>query len=326
MRLGAAVVMQRSDRAEEADFTSAAELEDLVATLGSMGHTLVPVDFSTPLPELVEILESSDLGVILNTIELVRGETRPTGLVPSICSLMGIGCTGPDAHAIMISSNKWLTKRVVAAGAVRFAPDLFVSARHRWDPARFLGSYPVILKPNFGGSSQGIGGQSVARTPEEVAESLETLEAFRAAGVLIESFIPGQDITVGCIETTGGWKVLTPIRYETPPTNGDHYITQTLKTWAGWSRVSAGSADLAAEQRRELEAFALEIVTAVGARGVARVDFRLADADGALYALEINAIAAIESNAGLALSAEGSGVSHEALITRLLASGQKDNG
>jgi D-alanine-D-alanine ligase len=320
MRIGLAVVMQQGDSAEEADFTSQPELDAMVEDFGSIGHDVVPVDFSWPLTEIARQVERHRPELIVNTVELIRGERRPAGVVPTVSRLLGLPCTGPDARAITIGSDKWLTKRSVPTGHVRFAPDAYISEGRRWDDLNFPGAYPVIVKPNFGGSSQGIGGHSIAESSAEVGPVLERLHGFRHAGVIVEQFIPGLDITVGCVEQNGAWRVLTPITYDTPATRGQHFITQDLKTWAGWPAVSARPADLPPGVRRELDTFTLAIMRGVGAAGTARIDLRLSEVDGLLYALEVNVIAALESGAGLALSASHAGLSHAELLTLLLSS------
>ena len=320
MIVGCAVVMQRSDAVEEADFTSEGELQEIAGNLRSMGHSAVPIDVSAPLGLIVDTIERVKPDVVLNTIELVRGEVRPSGVVPTICGLLGVPCTGPDSASIAVGANKWLTKRTVAPGAVRFAPDLLLRPGERWDPSEFHGTYPVLVKPNFGGSSQGIDAQSLARTPDEVAEALLRPGTFLRAGTLIESFIRGQDLTVGCIEVDGRWHVMTPIRYSTPATNGEHFMTRSLKTWAEWDQVRHEPVGLSPLQHRDLEAFTLELVRSVGARGVARVDLRLSDEDGKLYVLEINAIAGMEEESGLSRSATASGMDHRQMLEHLLRS------
>jgi D-alanine-D-alanine ligase-like ATP-grasp enzyme len=318
--VGCAVVMQRSGAADEADFTSAMELDDISGHLRSMGHTAVAFDVSDPLGRVIEEISSARPDVMLNTTERIRGEVRPSGAVPTICGLLGIPCTGPDARSMAVGADKWLTKRTIPFGTVRFAPDLLLAPDEVWDPSRFDGPYPVLVKPNFGGSSQGIGPQSLARSPDQVEVALRAAGDFRGAGLLVESFISGQDVTVGCVEVDGTWRVLAPLRYRTPETNGEHFLTQSLKTWAEWDTVRYEPAELTDAQRVDVETFAHELVRAVGARGVARIDFRLSETDGLIYALEINAIADIQSEAGVSRSAEASGMAHPEMLGYLLAS------
>jgi D-alanine-D-alanine ligase len=311
--------MQRDDSPEEGDFTTELELAGLIEGLASIGHAAVPIDLSEPLPEIARRAEEHRIDVILNTLELVRGELRPAGVVPTVARLLRIPCTGGDARSIAVGADKWLTKRVVPSGTVRFPADAFLCDGQHWGDMPYDGAFPVIAKPNFGGSSQGIGSHSIAATPAGVDAVLDRLAVFRRAGVIVEEFIPGTDITVGCLEQDGRWRVLAPVVYDIPEVAGRRVLTRELKTYEGWVGVSARPAELSRQGHRELERFALELARGVGAAGSARVDLRLSEKDGLLYALEVNVIAALDPDAGLALSAAYAGTTHGELLAHLLA-------
>jgi D-alanine-D-alanine ligase-like ATP-grasp enzyme len=320
MKVAVAVVMQRDASSDEADFTSEEELTHMTTALHDLRHEVCSVDFSAPLAEIAARIEADDPDVIFNTVEQVRGEPRPAGLIPTICRALGRPCTGPGPRAITIGSDKWLTKRVASAGPVPFARDTFVSSDRPLDLDHLDGLYPVIAKPNFGGSSQGITADSIARAPAEALEAVARLGPFLDAGIIVEEFIPGRDITVGCVQANGAWRVLAPIEYATPASDSQHFLTEHLKRWEGWDDVIPRRADLSPDHLHDLEAHVLGTVQTVGANGVARVDFRLSEADDRLYALEINAIANVEPGAGLVLSAEHAGLGYLDLIALMLAS------
>jgi D-alanine-D-alanine ligase len=320
MRVGLAVVMQRSDAPEEADFTTEDEVRHMTVVLEQLGHDVRPVEFGAPLPDIVTAIERATPEVIFNTVEQVRGEGRPAGFVPTVCAGMGIPCTGPGPRAIAIGSDKWLTKRVVPPGPVTFAPDVLVTTDRPWDGTVPDGLLPAIVKPNHGGSSQGIADDAVASSPAEVEAALARLAPFLDTGVIVERFVTGRDITVGLVRSGDAWRVLAPIEYETPSTGGHHLLTEGLKRWAGWDEVVPRRADLTADQLRDLEAHVLATVRAIGANGVARMDYRLAEPEGRLVALEINAIANLEPGAGMVLSAEYAGLGYQDLISAMLTS------
>jgi D-alanine-D-alanine ligase len=318
VKVGLAVVMQRSDAPEEADFTTEAERDAMAAVLAELGHEVEPIEFGEPLDAVVRSFDRVRPDVVFNTVEQVRGEPRPAGLVPTICRTMGVACTGPGPRAITIGSDKWLTKRVVPAGPIAFAaPDLLVTRDHPWDANALDDAAPLIVKPNTGGSSQGISAGSIAHTPGDVPAILERLDGFLDAGVLVERFVPGRDVTVGCVLQDGAWRVLTPVEYATPASGGEHLLTEDLKRWAGWDQVVPRRAELTDDQLAALREHALATVRAVGANGVARVDYRVAH-DDRIVALEINAIANVEAGAGLVLSAGYAGLAYTDLIALMV--------
>ena len=63
---------------------------------------------------------------------------------------------------------------------------------------------PAIVKPNYEGSSKGIGDDSVARDWQVAARAASrSWSSSYPAGVLVEEFIPGVDVTVPFVEGLG---------------------------------------------------------------------------------------------------------------------------
>ena len=68
--------------------------------------------------------------------------------------------------------------------------------------------YPLMVKPNFEGSSMGIRADSVVDDPETLQARVTELLGQYAAGVLIEEYVLGRDVVVPFLEkaspATGG--------------------------------------------------------------------------------------------------------------------------
>ena len=75
----------------------------------------------------------------------------------------------------------------------------------------------MIVKPNYEGSSKGIGDDAVVRDARALAEVLP--QALRAYpnGVLVEEFMAGTDVTVPFLEGRGDEGVLLPVDYLVDP-------------------------------------------------------------------------------------------------------------
>ena len=130
------------------------------------------------------------------------------------------------------------------------------------------------------------------------------------AGVLVEEFIAGTDVTVPFLEGRGDDGVLLPVDYVVDPQARSRFniYDYRLKT-ADSSKVhGALPADLprdvvvapAARSRRSA-------VRALGIRDVGRIDFRLGE-DGRIYLLEVNALPSLEPGAGLFAAAAREGL------------------
>src|SRR5690606_17812117 len=75
--------------------------------------------------------------------------------------------------------------------------------------------FPVILKPNFEGSSKGITQDSIAEDDATLEARLRELLPKYPSGILVEEFIVGRDVTVPFLEVVPRLKrgVLTPAEY-----------------------------------------------------------------------------------------------------------------
>src|SRR6476646_1286001 len=62
---------------------------------------------------------------------------------------------------------------------------------------------PVRVKPNYEGSSKGIGDDAVVRDVKTLAEVLPRALRSYPNGVLVEEFVPGTDVTVPFLEGRG---------------------------------------------------------------------------------------------------------------------------
>jgi D-alanine-D-alanine ligase len=168
--------------------------------------------------------------------------------------------------------------------------------------------FPLIVKPNFEGSSKGI-------TQENVVESRKALEAKVAGllaefpdGVVVEEYIPGVDLTVTFLEAaspeTGG--ILQPCRYEIEDGARRYAIYDfDLKQYLDDKVRVRVADDLPPEIRRELVETSALTCRTLRVRDVARIDYRLGD-DGLVYFIEINALPSLQAGASVYLA----GVSH----------------
>ena len=85
------------------------------------------------------------------------------------------------------------------------------------DPGTLGLALPVIVKPNYEGSSKGIGDEAVVRDARSLAEVLAAALRAYPTGVLVEEFVAGTDVTVPFLEGRGDEGVLLPVDYVVDP-------------------------------------------------------------------------------------------------------------
>ena len=120
---------------------------------------------------------------------------------PDLFDELGFPYTGSDAWVLAVTLDKSLTKLMLSEHGVisprgQFIDDL---ADLKLDGWRF----PLMVKPNFEGSSKGITQDSIVEDRSKLRGLVEKQLSRFPAGVLVEEFIPGKDLTVAFLEKAG---------------------------------------------------------------------------------------------------------------------------
>src|SRR5262245_17435232 len=122
----------------------------------------------------------------------LHGKFGEDGNVQGVLELLGVPYTGSGVLASALAVNKAMAKRVWQTYDL---PTPVWQVINKDAPWELRLAYPVVVKPNCEGSSVGV---SIVRSGETFSSGLA--EAFRYdAQALIESYIPGKEVTVGIL-------------------------------------------------------------------------------------------------------------------------------
>lgn len=306
--------LNKNNTPEEAEYDDAATVAAIVAALERAGHTVTPWDVGGPLAGLVSRLESRPPDLIFNTAEGARGRHREA-FYPAMFDTLSIPYTGSDASVCMTTLDKAETKRRLAACGVP-TPASVMAVRGD-TPGIDMLKFPVILKPNFEGSSLGISHDSVVEGGALLKSKLAALLEQFPDGVLVEEFIEGTDVAIPYLAGVGP-EVLDIIEYIYKGPKRRHtvygYDLKHELDGAVDVRVPAAlDAALAARLREWTRA----AVGALSIRDLCRADFRISAA-GEPYFIEINALPSLQPNAGMFLCAEKHGLDFDATINAVV--------
>lgn len=298
MRIAFTHNLQQSKAEDEAEFDTPQTVSFIVAALQALGHEVEPIDVSGPVSRTAARLEALRPDLVFNTAEGRRGRYREA-FFPGLFEQLGLPFTGSDAAVCSLTLDKQLTKQVVAQHGVKTPSSVFVD-----DLAKLASSslrFPVIVKPNFEGSSKGITQDSVVDRVEQLLPRVTELLGRFPTGLLIEEYIEGQDVVVPFIEkaspATGG--VLPAAQYEYDvPAGGRRIYDYRLKQLESDKVNVVVPARLSAAVLNEIEQASRTVFQALQIRDLGRIDFRLAD-DGTLYFLEANALPSLEQGAAI---------------------------
>ncbi|MGE5177005.1 MAG: D-alanine--D-alanine ligase [Hyphomicrobiales bacterium] len=244
----------------------------------------------------------------------LHGGDGEDGTLQAVLDLAGIPYTGSGMMASAVSMDKSLTKRIFRDAGI--PTPAWVEATAPADPAApwrpaideaaiaGLGGYPVIVKPNDQGSSVGI---SIVRGPAELLPAIEAARRFSRI-VVVESFIEGREVTVTVLDDRP-----FPV-VEIIPEGG--FYDYERKYTSGASRYVV-PAELDAAATGRLQALAVAACAVLRCRGVARVDFRLAE-DGTPYCLEVNTVPGMTETSLVPKSAGAAGMSYRDLVRAIV--------
>ncbi|HEV8324722.1 MAG TPA: hypothetical protein VG389_24100 [Myxococcota bacterium] len=289
----------------------------LCTAVEALGHEATPEPYGA---DLGGRLLAGGYELVFNIAEGVGGRDREAH-VPALCELVGVPYSGSDALTMAVTLDKWVCRRVVspevtvAGGALVRGPD---DAAGLAQARALLREGPVIVKPNDEGSSKGIRGDPVARDEAGLAARVQELWAGYRRPVLVESFVPGVEVTVGVLgndppEVIGVMEVV-PVG---EPVDAFIYSLEVKRDWRNRVRYRVPAA-LPEEVMERLRVAALSAYRSVGARDLARLDFRVR-ADGVPVFLEMNPLPGLDPVSGdIVILARGMGMEHGALVERVV--------
>lgn len=288
MRIALTFNEKRSDAERDAEFDTMETIHALARTLASMGHVVTPVEVSGAVDGVIGELRRVTPELVFNLAEGTGGRFREA-FYPALLEQLGLPHTGSGASALALSLDKALAKRVVAAARVPTPPSKLVRSSPEVAELGAI-AMPVIVKPNFEGSSKGITQGSVVTDVAALAGVVTELLARYPAGVLVEQYVDGVDVAVGWVEGLG---ILPPIGYAYEPT-GEHPIYDLELKQGPPERIDVQvPAKLDAVTTQRVLVLARRAFDALGIAGYGRADFRVTP-DGAVYFLEMNPLPTLD--------------------------------
>jgi D-alanine--D-alanine ligase len=317
MRIALTHNLRVTESEDEAEFDSPETIATIERALARVGHRVEPFDVTGPASLLVTRLEAFAPDIVFNLAEGHRGKTR-RAFYPALFEELGVPSTGSDAYTLCVTLDKALTKKQLAGWGVPSPRGRFVTRATLKIGGLDELPFPVIAKPNFEGSSKGIGPDNVAEDPIALGRVLDDLLTKYPDGALVEQYLPGIDVRVVHVE---GLPPLPAVETIVDPAyprrhdvldyrlaNVDIRMVQRLAP----ARLSAATLERVGDlASRTLSAFAL--------RDAAALDFRVG-ADGEVWFLSATAIPSFAHDGALFAATLAVGLDHEATVLAVLRS------
>lgn len=300
---------------ETAEFDKESTIEGIERALQALGHEAIRIGHIKNLVN--ELAAGTRWDLVFNIAEGMYGLAREAQ-VPALLDAYDIPYVFSDAHVLSIALDKGLTKMIIKNLGLATA-DFFVLKDIK-DVDKVNLPYPLFAKPVAEGTGKGIKADSKISNKQELeVVCKKLLEEFKQP-VLIETFLSGNEYTVGVVGTGDDAKVVAVMEIILgEKAEAEIYSYSNKDNYE--DRVSYRLAsNEAAEQCAEL---ALAAWRGLNCRDGGRIDMRM-DANGIANFIEINPLAGLNYiTSDLPIMCGLKGVSFNNLIKDIVESAQK---
>lgn len=261
--------------------------------------------------------------IVFNIAEGLDGRNRESH-VPLILDIFGIPYTGSDALTLSACLDKFVSKKIFHYHKIA-TPVCFGCHPREDSPLPAGAAFPLIVKPRYEGSAKGIIPDSKVNDYNELMKMTSYVTQKYKQPALIEEFISGWEFTIGVI---GGDKPkLLPLvqRHVEEKTGLSCHIFDK----AGLDKeklIYRDFLEITPRLEEEIGLLALKAFKGFECRDFARMDFRVREADGKVYLLEINPLPSLAKDDYFSLAAELEGISYDDMINMILDSARNRYG
>jgi D-alanine-D-alanine ligase len=255
--------------------------------------------------------------LVFNIAEGLYGYSREAQ-IPALLEAYRIPYTFSDPLILSVGLQKATTKDLIRSTDVP-TPDYAVVHTVE-DVAKVNLAFPLFAKPLAEGTSKGIDTRSIINSQDQLLSTCQELLARYHQPVLVETYLPGREVTVGVVGTGAEAEVVGVLEV--------HLLEKAEK--AVYSYKNKEQCEELVEYRltdddaaRQAAAYALKVWEKLGCRDAGRVDFR-ADSRGEMNFLEINPLAGMHpSHSDLPIMWTQSGRKYDDLVVAIAKSALK---
>lgn len=300
---------------ETAEFDSESTINHLDEALASLGHEVDRIGNIYQLAARLCAGHRWDL--VFNVAEGLYGRSREAQ-VPAILEAYNILYTFSDPLTLALSLDKAAAKSVVRDAGIP-TPDFFViKSAADFGPVPDSLNYPLFLKPLAEGTGKGITPDSIVNSQRELRARAQALLDSHGQPVIVETYLPGREFTVGILGTDGNARAVGVLEVELLQ-GAEPLVYSYLNKELCEERVRY-KLETDEGLARACTDIALRSYVELGCRDAGRVDLKTG-ADGRLYFLEVNPLAGLHpTHSDLPILCSKVGIEYPALISNIIES------
>jgi D-alanine-D-alanine ligase len=303
----------------EASLDILTQVEAIEKALQELGYPSVSIPFTRDVSAFIQRLKKSRAEMAINLCESLDDDPRFIGHPAAVLELLGIPFSGSPSGALMLTTDKVITKCLLRANGIRTPEYLICDDAVNFDP--HVLRFPVIVKPVLQDASIGIDQDSIFGDTRELEKGIR--EFFDRFGtLLVEEYVAGREFNVSIFGYPSPRVLpLAEIDFsEFPPE-----LYPIVGYRAKWDTSSfeylhtprAFPQDLSPILRQRIEATAVTCFQLLMLRDYGRIDMRV-DAHGQIHVLEVNANPCLSPDAGFAAAVGEAGMTYSEMVGGLV--------
>ena len=247
----------------------------------------------------------------------LHGTDGEDGKIQSLLELRGLPYTGSGILASALAMHKAKSKEFFRTGNIS-TPNWFLLepsddiSQERLDKlVERITDYPVVVKPNDGGSTVGL---TIVEDADGLVDAVKLARKY-SKNILCEEFIEGRELTVAILDEEP-----MPV-LEIKPKSGIYDYTN--KYTSGRTEYFC-PAEIPLALSEELQTLALRAHNLLDCKGYSRVDFRL-DEHGEPWCLEVNSLPGMTETSLVPKGVKAVGIGYGELCERIVEAAMRED-
>ncbi|MBS5793727.1 MAG: D-alanine--D-alanine ligase [Lachnospirales bacterium] len=250
--------------------------ENVIKNIDEQRYNILDIDVKD-IDTLINHIKEFNPHIVLN---LMHGGIGEDGTIQALLSSIGVKYVGSKALSSGICMDKNLSKTILKANNIPIIDYVYIKKDE--NPYLYKNEideliYPVIVKPNKGGSSIGI---KVAKNIDEVFNIIEDIKTLND-DILIEKFINGKEAICSLIQNKDGIRIMSILDINPKSDIFDYSAKYDEDTNIYFSKLPKFLQTM-------IEEVAKKTFNVLNCEGYANIDFIIKDDD--IYVLEVNTI------------------------------------
>jgi len=291
------------------------QVEAVEESIRRLEYEPIRIPFTRDYQGIVRRIRDAGSMMVFNLCETVEEDPRMSWQPPALFEHIGVSFTGSSGNAVLLTTDKLITKRFLSASGVRTPQYLLYDGviPQKITAMRF----PLIAKPRFEDASIGIDQESVFVSETDMTSRLP--EMFDRFGqMIVEEYIEGDEFNISIFGHPAPQTLpVARIEFQDYPENLFRIVgyrakwDETSFEFHNSSRTFPGNLD--AHLVGNLEQTSLYCFRLFGLRDYGRIDVRV-DTEGRINVLEVNANPCLSPDAGFPAAVKESSMSYDDMV------------